>query len=96
MDHDAMSERARRTLLRLLDRMDDHYDLKLTDTELRDQARWCRAILDAEPPTDDADVAAAAVALDEFLAASVHGRCPQDTYSDLRLALAELEPPERD
>jgi hypothetical protein len=79
-----------RTLLRLLDAMDDHFDQKISDHELLRQAASARGSLNPSPAHDPRRPAAVR-ALEDFLSTATSDRLPAEPYENLRLALAELE-----
>jgi hypothetical protein len=85
-----VSEQGLRTLLRLLDAMDDHFDQKISDHEFLTQAASARDILKPSP-VDDPLLVTAARALEDFLTAARGDPLPAEPYGNLRSALAELE-----
>jgi hypothetical protein len=85
-----VSDQELRTALRLLDAMDDHFDQKISDREFLNQAASARDLLNPSP-AGDPRLAAAALALEDFLSAATSDPLPAEPYGNLRLALAELE-----
>jgi hypothetical protein len=79
-----------RTLLRLLDAMDDHFDRRTTDQEFLRLAASARAAL-TPPAAHDPALSAAVRALDALLHAPKAGPLPAEQYGNLRHALADLE-----
>ena len=85
-----MSGQDLRTLLRLLDAMDDHFDRRISDQEFLRLAATARAAL-TPPAANDPALSAAVRALDVLLRAPTAGPLPAEQYGTLRYALAELE-----
>ena len=85
-----MSGQDLHTLLRLLDTMDDHFDLKISDQEFLRLAASARDSLDLSA-VHDPGLAAAIHALDALLSAPVADPLPAKLYWFLRIALADLE-----
>jgi hypothetical protein len=77
-----------RILLRLLDKMDDHFDHKISDREFLLLAAFARDSL-SPSAAHDQGLAAAVRALDAHLTAAANDPAPAET--DLRFALADLE-----
>lgn len=85
-----MSDHELRTLLRLLDAMDNHSDQKTSDHDFMRQAASALDLLN-QPPVDDPRLDSAVRALEDLVSAARCGPLPGETYGHLRLALAELE-----
>jgi hypothetical protein len=84
------SDQNLRTLLRLLDTMDDHFDRKISDQEFLPLAIAARESL-RPSAAHDPDLTAAVRALDVLLSAAKDDSLPAEPYGNLRLALAGLE-----
>lgn len=87
-----VSDQDRRSLLRLLDAMDDHFDRRISDEQFLSRAASTRDSLNS-PAAHDPGVAASIRALEELLNATKGEPLPTEAYDDLRIALAELEEP---
>ena len=87
-----MSDQDRRSLLRLLDAMDDHFDRRICDQEFLRLAASTRASL-SSPPVHDPRLAVIVRALEDFLISAEGSPLPDEPYGNLRFALAELEEP---
>jgi hypothetical protein len=86
-----VSDQDLRILLRLLDKMDDHFDGKISGREFLLLAAFARDCL-SPSAVHDQGLAAAVRALDALLGTATSDRAPAEpTYSDLRFALADLE-----
>ena len=85
-----MSDRDLRTLLQLLDTMDDHFDQKISDQEFLHLAISARESLRPSAAHDPA-LATAIRALYVLLSTVKDDPLLAEPYGNLRLALADLE-----
>jgi hypothetical protein len=90
-DTRVVSDQDRRSLVRLLDAMDDHFDQLISDQEFLCLAASTRESL-MPSAVHDAGLAASVRALDNFLRASEEPLAVEP-YGSLRLALSELDEP---
>ena len=87
-----MSQQDRRSLGRLLDAMDDHFDRRISDQEFLRLAASTRDSL-SPPAGHEPGMAAAVRALENLLRTASGDPLPAELYGNLRHALAELEEP---
>jgi hypothetical protein len=87
-----VSDQDRRSLVRLLDAMDDHFDRRISDQDFLRLAASTRDSL-SKSAVDDPGLAVSVRALEDFLSAASDDPLPVDLYGNLRFALAELEEP---
>jgi hypothetical protein len=87
-----VSDQNRRSLLRLLDAMDDHFDSRISDEEFLRLAASARDSLNPSA-MHDPGLAVSVRALEDFLSAAEGDALPVEPHADLRLALADLEEP---
>jgi hypothetical protein len=90
-----VSHENRRSLLWLLDAMDDHFDSRITDQQFLHLAASARDSLDPSAAYDPG-LAVSVRALDNFLSAAGGDALPVEPYEHLRLALADLQEPPSD
>jgi len=91
-DTQGVSDQDRRSLLWLLDAMDDHSDSRITDQQFLHLAASAREFL-TPSGVHDPGLAGSVRALEDFLSAAGGGALPVEPYANLRLALADLEEP---
>jgi hypothetical protein len=89
-DTRVVSDQDHRSLLRLLDAMDDHFDRKISEQEFLRRAGLTRDSLDPSAGRNPGP-AVSVRALEDFLSAAEGNLLPVELYDDLRLALAGLE-----
>ena len=94
-DTRVVSQQDRRSLGRLLDAMDDHFDRRISDQEFLRLAASTRDSLNP-PAGHEPGMAAAVRALENLLRTASGDPLPAELYGNLRLALAELEEPLED
>jgi len=91
-DTRVVSDQDRRSLVRLLDAMDDHFDRRISD---QDFLRLAASTWDSlnSSTVNDPGLAISVRALEDFLSAASGDPLPVELYENLRFALAELEEP---
>ncbi len=87
-----MGDQDRRSLLRLLDAMDDHYDQKISDEEFLRLAVCARDSLNPSAGRDPG-LAVSVRVLEDFLSVARGDLLPAGLYGNLRIALADLGEP---